>query len=130
MKSYVFHYWFAFPAITFPLKSYYQIKQIKFLDYFDSQKVNYQLLVFIFFKFNLKIELIFENMVNFQINYKSHQSFFAIDLSSAKVISVKEGVSFHNCGKKILFGLYDPNSQSNYPGWPLRNYLALLALKW
>lgn len=69
-------------------------------------------------------------MDRFQINYQSHQSFFSIDFETLKVLSVRDGINNHNCGKKVLFGLYDPNSQSNYPGWPLRNYLALLALKW
>nr|AWV66688.1 autophagy-related protein 7 [Brachionus koreanus] len=113
LKNYVFHYWFAFPALTFPLKSYYQLRKTKFLDYFSMEQS----------------ELILENMDRFQLNFKSHQSFFAINFETLDVFSVREGVNLHNCGKKVLFGLYDPNSQSNHPGWPLRNYLALLALK-
>ncbi|CAF0732532.1 unnamed protein product [Brachionus calyciflorus] len=113
LKSYTFHYWFAFPAITFPLKSYYQLKTNKFTEIFTSEQSN----------------KIIENMTNFQLKNEHHQSFFAIEFETLNVLTVKEAIDRHNLGKRILFGFYDPNSQSNHPGWPLRNYLALLALK-
>ncbi|CAI8611638.1 unnamed protein product [Vicia faba] len=31
---------------------------------------------------------------------------------------------------KILFGFYDPCHLPNIPGWPLRNFLALIAARW
>lgn len=34
---------------------------------------------------------------------------------------------FNETNKRILFAFYDPNSQSLFPGWLLRNYLALLS---
>jgi hypothetical protein len=47
-----------------------------------------------------------------------------------EVLSVREGIESFNAEKRVVFAYYDPNSQSTHPGWPLRNYLALLSLKW
>jgi len=31
---------------------------------------------------------------------------------------------------QILFGFYDPSHLPNNPGWPLRNFLALISVRW
>ena len=61
--------------------------------------------------------------------------YFALDADKLTFMSVEEGIRCYNSNNnnsnmRIVFGFFDPNSQSTYPGWPLRNYLALLALKW
>ncbi|KAK8961103.1 Ubiquitin-like modifier-activating enzyme atg7 [Platanthera guangdongensis] len=33
-------------------------------------------------------------------------------------------------GEKLLFGFYDPCNLPSNPGWPLRNFLAFICLKW
>jgi hypothetical protein len=84
------------------------------------------------------IKLIFLKSDKFLANLNSHNEkqivkscFFAFDYESLEIKSVKEGIlSYNTTDKRIIFGFYDPNSQSNYPGWPLRNFLALLSLKW
>ena len=78
-----------------------------------------------------KIELFQKNLKTFSEDHKSALSYFALDTQTVEVLTVKEGVTRHNGqSKSILFAFYDPNSQTSHPGWPLRNYLALLALKW
>ena len=44
-------------------------------------------------------------------------------------MSVNDGLTVFNntSDRRIIFGFIDPNSESPHPGWPLRNYLALLA---
>jgi ubiquitin-like modifier-activating enzyme ATG7 len=72
------------------------------------------------------------NLNNFQQKRLEPQIFFAIDYEKSNVISLKEAISLYNSepNKRIIFAFYDPNTSSNFPGWPLRNYLALLSLKW
>ncbi|XP_033373366.1 ubiquitin-like modifier-activating enzyme ATG7 isoform X4 [Parus major] len=37
---------------------------------------------------------------------------------------------FQDQGRKVTVGVYDPCNLSQYPGWPLRNFLILAAHKW
>lgn len=71
------------------------------------------------------------NLTIYNSKKLNQSSYFAINFDSLEITSVKEGVSNHlDPNKRVLFGFYDPNSQTNYPGWPLRNYLALLSFHW
>ena len=71
------------------------------------------------------------NLNSFNEKQVMKSSFFAFDYESLEIKSVKNGIeSYNSSTNRIIFGFYDPNSQSNYPGWPLRNFLALLSLKW
>jgi ubiquitin-like modifier-activating enzyme ATG7 len=110
----VFNYWFAFPAITFPLKSYSVTKTQNFTDVFTKDQS----------------EKIITSLSQFQEKQAKNQTYFALDYETMRVLSVAEGIENFNLEKRVVFAYYDPNSQSNHPGWPLRNYLALLSLKW
>jgi hypothetical protein len=72
------------------------------------------------------------SLAKFQEAHKTHQTFFAINYETMQVLNLKDGIQKYNesPNNRIIFLFYDPNSQSNHPGWPLRNYLALLSLKW
>lgn len=70
-----------------------------------------------------------ENLKKFQES--QNQIFFGVDHESLEILSVKSAIEDYNSGKKrIIFAYLDPNSQSSHPGWPLRNFLALLSTKW
>jgi ubiquitin-like modifier-activating enzyme ATG7 len=63
-------------------------------------------------------------------NSKKFQTFFAFNRESLTPMTVKEAISLFNANdNKIIFAFFDPNSQSQYPSWILRNFLALLSLK-
>lgn len=34
------------------------------------------------------------------------------------------------CKLQVLFGFYDPCHLPNNPGWPLRNFLAVICFRW
>jgi len=71
------------------------------------------------------------NLAVYHSKKTDQSSFFAIDYHSLEVISVKQGISYFNeSNKRIIFAFNDPNSQSSFPGWPLRNFLALLSFNW
>ena len=113
LKTYVFNYWFAFPAITYPLKSHSLIKTQTFAEIFNQTQS----------------EQLMTNLAQFQEKQSAHQTYFAIDYETMNVLTVREGIQAYNQQKRTIFSYYDPNSQSTNPGWPLRNYLALLSLK-
>lgn len=113
LKSYVFHYWFSFPAVTFPNNSYYLQKCLPIEDVLNQTES----------------ENFLNNLLTFNNKKTTQQNFFAFDHATQEVITVKEGVTeVLNSSKRIIFAFADPNSQSEYPGWPLRNLLALLSL--
>uniref|UniRef100_A0A8C1KVB0 Ubiquitin-like modifier-activating enzyme ATG7 n=1 Tax=Cyprinus carpio TaxID=7962 RepID=A0A8C1KVB0_CYPCA len=49
---------------------------------------------------------------------------------SVEVAPLKDLTSFFPDLKKITVGVYDPCTLPQHPGWPLRNFLILLAKKW
>lgn len=38
--------------------------------------------------------------------------------------------NFYACYSQLLFGFYDPCHLQKNPGWPLRNFLALIFSRW
>ncbi|XP_019450840.1 PREDICTED: ubiquitin-like modifier-activating enzyme atg7 [Lupinus angustifolius] len=50
--------------------------------------------------------------------------------SHATVRLLKEWEACQKDAHKILFGFYDPCHLPNNPGWPLRNFLALISASW
>ena len=71
------------------------------------------------------------NLTVYNSKKTDQSSFFAIDYNSLEITNVKQGISYFNeSNKRIIFGFFDPNSQSSFPGWPLRNFLALLSFNW
>lgn len=50
---------------------------------------------------------------------------------SLNILNLKTAIEAYNNSKnRIIFAYLDQNSGSNHPGWPLRNFLALLSLEW
>ncbi|KAK7258209.1 hypothetical protein RIF29_32733 [Crotalaria pallida] len=59
--------------------------------------------------------------------------FFLVTVDSnsrATVRLLKDWEACQSDGNKILFGFYDPCHLPNNPGWPLRNFLALISARW
>ncbi|KAI0492995.1 hypothetical protein KFK09_027271 [Dendrobium nobile] len=58
--------------------------------------------------------------------------FFIVIASNAQVTirPLKDWEAFHGDGEKLLFGFYDPCNLPSNPGWPLRNFLAFICLRW
>jgi len=83
-----------------------------------------------FFYLN-KSEKFLANLSIFNAKKSIQPSFYAINYDNLDIISVKEGISFYNdSNRRVVFVFNDPNSQSTFPGWILRNFLALLSLNW
>ncbi|KAJ6842150.1 ubiquitin-like modifier-activating enzyme atg7 [Iris pallida] len=59
--------------------------------------------------------------------------FFLVTISSNSQATVRPLQDWEFCqddGQKILFGFYDPCHLPNHPGWPLRNFVAFICLRW
>jgi ubiquitin-like modifier-activating enzyme ATG7 len=59
--------------------------------------------------------------------------FFLVSISSnshAAVRHLKDFITCQSDSHKLIFGFYDPCNLPNHPGWPLRNFLALIFARW
>ena len=110
LKKYIFYYWFAFPAVVLP-------KTIQLLD--KIQPINKL----------LECNKLKEFALKYQEWKKCHieqSGFFWIQYSpEIKIYTLKEGMNMHD----VTLVFADPSNLEDYPGWPLRNLLALIAHK-
>uniref|UniRef100_A0AAR2J1I1 Ubiquitin-like modifier-activating enzyme ATG7 n=1 Tax=Pygocentrus nattereri TaxID=42514 RepID=A0AAR2J1I1_PYGNA len=117
LKKYHFYYWFCFPALCF-VEGIQLVKDPVLLEQ----------------KFSLK------QISSFQVAYDRLCSssgttavpYFLVKYSekSVEVASLKDWSLFFADLKKVTVGVYDPCTLPQHPGWPLRNFLVLLASKW
>lgn len=120
LKKYVFHYWFAFPAFVhvepFTIKSncsnlLSDVKSQSFLQ-------NFQCCIDLYYKVH-GVQPAF-----FFLCYK------ATEESELELFDLKDFDSVYSKDKKFIFGMSDPSTLKEYPGWPLRNYLTLISYHW
>ncbi|XP_057260225.1 ubiquitin-like modifier-activating enzyme ATG7 isoform X3 [Pezoporus wallicus] len=118
LKKYHFYYWFCYPALCFPdgihivqkpvcLGNRFPLNQIQALQKaYDElcQKEGVTALPYFLIKYH-------DNSVEISL-LKNWDGFF------------------QDQGEKVTVGVYDPCNLSQYPGWPLRNFLILAAHKW
>ncbi len=107
LKKYHYYYWFAFPAVILPptMKMIEKPTQISLQPDVLTQIANkYQA---------------------WKKQQPLQSGFFWIDLNTEEVqiLSLKDGLH----AKNVILAFADPSSFDEYPGWPLRNLLALLA---
>ncbi|KAL6464784.1 hypothetical protein MHYP_G00271010 [Metynnis hypsauchen] len=117
LKKYHFYYWFCFPALCF-VEGIQLVKDPILLEQ----------------KFSLK------QISSFQVAYDRLCSssgttavpYFLVKYSeeSVEVAPLKDWSLFFTDLKKVTVGVYDPCTLPQHPGWPLRNFLVLLASKW
>uniref|UniRef100_A0A8B9KXU8 Ubiquitin-like modifier-activating enzyme ATG7 n=1 Tax=Astyanax mexicanus TaxID=7994 RepID=A0A8B9KXU8_ASTMX len=117
LKKYHFYYWFCFPALCFP-EGIQLVKDPVLLEQKFSPK----------------------QISSFQVAYDALCSssgatavpYFLLKYSeeNVEVALLKDWSSFFTDLKKVTVGVYDPCTLSQHPGWPLRNFLVLLASKW
>ncbi|KAK7404257.1 hypothetical protein VNO78_05000 [Psophocarpus tetragonolobus] len=117
LKNWTFNYWFAFPALMLhppatvlnlkPASHWFTVPEAESLSAACNQ-------------------------------WRSSKStadvpFFLVTIdpnSRASVRLLKDWEACQSNAHKILFGFYDPCHLPNNPGWPLRNFLALISVRW
>ncbi|CAG2105373.1 unnamed protein product, partial [Medioppia subpectinata] len=114
LKKYKFHYWFAFPGLCFPDKTYLTNGSPKVLASVWSE--------------NNMNTLYAKYTTGLDNNSKTYFIVFAND-SHISVHTLQEYSSLTDrTDGKLYFAFADSCSSHEYPGWPLRNYLALIAV--
>ncbi|XP_047311019.1 ubiquitin-like modifier-activating enzyme atg7 [Impatiens glandulifera] len=117
LKKWRFHYWFAFPALMLdPPATLVKLKPAS--QWFSIQEAE-----------SLRVAC---------NEWRSSSStadvpFFLVCFDSSSNVTIKNLNHWEACQEdadKIIFGFYDPYHLPNNPGWPLRNFLALICSRW
>ncbi|CAN1229883.1 Ubiquitin-like modifier-activating enzyme atg7 [Linum grandiflorum] len=117
LKKWSFHYWFAFPALVLdPPATVVELKAAS--QWLTSEEA--------------------ESVSKACNEWRSSNTtagvpFFLVSIasdSSATIRHLKDWEACQGDAKKVLFGFYDPCHLPSNPGWPLRNLLALICLRW
>ncbi|KAI4296917.1 hypothetical protein L6164_036834 [Bauhinia variegata] len=117
LKKWNFHYWFAFPALMLdPPANVVNLKPAS--QWLSLEEA--------------------ESLSTACNEWRSSRStadvpFFLVSIDSnsrATVRHLKDWEACQSDAQKILFGFYDPCHLPNNPGWPLRNFLALISARW
>lgn len=117
LKKWSFRYWFAFPALMLdPPATLVTLKPASHL-------------------FSLEEAESLAAACNEWRNLSSTTDipFFLISIDSNSIATVRHLIDFEDCrsnGHKVLFGFYDPCHLPNNPGWPLRNFLLYIHVRW
>ncbi|XP_010279100.1 PREDICTED: ubiquitin-like modifier-activating enzyme atg7 [Nelumbo nucifera] len=117
LKKWSFHYWFAFPALVLdppatlidlqPASQYFCLEEAESL----SAACN-----------GWRASSLTADIPFFLVTIASN--------SHATIRPLRDWDACQGDGEKILFGFYDPCHLPNNPGWPLRNFLALIYSRW
>ncbi|XP_073037396.1 ubiquitin-like modifier-activating enzyme atg7 [Primulina eburnea] len=117
LKKWTFHYWFAFPALILdPPATVVDLKPSS--QWFSSEEA--------------------ESLVSACNDWRNNHSttdvpFFLLSIAPNSTVTIKHMADFEACqmdDHKILFGFYDPCNLPNNPGWPLRNFLLFIHVRW
>ncbi|KAL1206334.1 Ubiquitin-like modifier-activating enzyme atg7 [Cardamine amara subsp. amara] len=117
LKKWSFRYWFAFPALVLdPPASLVELKPAS--EYFSSEEAE-------------SVSAACNDWR--ESNSTTDVPFFLVSVSSDSKASIKHLKDYEACQgdyQKLFFGFYDPCHLPSNPGWPLRNYLALIRSRW
>ena len=111
LKKYHYYYWFAFPAFVLPKEIQLQKGPILISQQFSEEKC----------------KALSDTYQNWKKANPNQSGYFWIHTESALVVSLKEGME--KLDEDLVLGFADPSTLPEYPGWPLRNLLALIAIK-
>lgn len=117
LKKYKFFYWFSFPAINYPKEVYQETPAQPVLDVFDEN-----LLARIQNEYDKP-----DDNRNFQRGY-----FLIKHDKIQNQVEVLPLTSYETLDREvndIYFAYSDPSANHIYSGWPLRNYLTLIAVR-
>ncbi|CAN8245961.1 unnamed protein product [Cochlearia groenlandica] len=117
LKKWSFRYWFSFPALVLdPPARLVGLKPAS--EYFSSEEA----------------ESVSSACNDWrESSLTTDVPFFVVSISSDSKATIRHLKHFEACqgdDQKLLFGFYDPCHLLSNPGWPLRNYLALIRSRW
>lgn len=117
LKKWTFHYWFAFPALVLdPPATLVDLRRAS--QYFTLDEAE-------------SVSAACNEWRNSSLT--ADVPFFLVSVDPTSHATIKHLKDWETCqsnGEKLLFGFYDPCHLPNNPGWPLRNFLALISVRW
>lgn len=117
LKKWNFHYWFAFPALALdPPATLVDLRPAS--QWFTLEEAE-------------SVSAACNEWRNSSVT--ADVPFFLVSIDSDSHAAVKHLKDLEACqrdGQKLLFAFYDPCHLPNNPGWPLRNFLALISARW
>ncbi|XP_023907999.1 ubiquitin-like modifier-activating enzyme atg7 isoform X2 [Quercus suber] len=117
LKKWTFHYWFAFPALVLdPPATLVDLRRAS--QYFSLEEAK-------------SVSAACNEWRNSSLT--ADVPFFLVCIDPNSLATVKHIKDWETCQSdvnKLLFGFYDPCHLPNNPGWPLRNFLALISVRW
>lgn len=117
LKKYRFYYWFCFPALSLPDGIELVKNPVSLAERFSNVQV-------------LNFQKAYDDLCHregaspqpyFLIRYTKDTFYMSPLCDFSKLFKEKE---------KVILGVYDPCTLSQYPGWPLRNILVLVSYHW
>lgn len=116
LKKFVFYYWFAFPALSYPKARIATHPPSYLKDILDERQ-------------RRSLEESY-----FSLPDAESKSFFFIHQASGGEIAIRPLSDYAKLKKaeasvddKLFLGFADPSTRGDHPGWPLRNLLAFVA---
>lgn len=117
LKKWSFHYWFAFPALVLdPPATLVDLRSAA--QWFNLEEAE-------------SVAAACNEWRNSSLT--ADVPFFLVSIDSKLEATIRPLNDWEDCegnGQKLLFGFFDPCHLPNNPGWPLRNYLALICSRW
>ena len=123
LKKFIFHYWFAFPAFihspsfTFDPGCSGSLEAVKSKEYIESLQNSVDL----YCEKNRRLPAFFLICNRYAED---------INTNELKIYSLEQFEFLFEEGFKFVFGMSDPSTIPDYPGWPLRNFLTLISYHW
>ncbi|XP_078431565.1 thiF family protein [Wolffia australiana] len=117
LKKWTFHYWFAFPALVMnPPATFLSLKPAS--EALSTEEAG---------------SLAAACNLWRSSNSTMDVPFFLVSIgadSRAMIRPLRDWDSCQGDNQKLLYGFYDPCHIMSNPGWPLRNFLAFIGLRW
>uniref|UniRef100_A0A671N172 Ubiquitin-like modifier-activating enzyme ATG7 n=1 Tax=Sinocyclocheilus anshuiensis TaxID=1608454 RepID=A0A671N172_9TELE len=117
LKKYNFYYWFCFPALCFLEGVQLEQEPVSLEHSFSAKQIS-------------SLQTAYDNLCASSGTTAVPHFLLKYTDESVEVAPLKDLNSFFPDLKKITVGVYDPCTLPQHPGWPLRNFLVLLAKKW
>lgn len=117
LKKWSFHYWFAFPALVLDPPATLTIHLRRASDCLTSEEAE-------------SVSAACNQWRNSSLYADVPYFLVSMVNSRATIRPLSDWEACQGDDSKILFGFYDPCHLPNNPGWPLRNFLALICSRW
>ncbi|KAM9325430.1 ubiquitin-like modifier-activating enzyme ATG7 [Gastrophryne carolinensis] len=116
LKKYRFYYWFCFPALSLPEGIQLVRSPVTLGERFTNEQV-------------LDFQKAYDEFCQQEGSTPQPYFFIRYTENSFNLFPLDK-FNFFKEKDKVILGVYDPCTLSQYPGWPLRNVLVLAAYRW